>query len=105
MTQNAETKIKNGKEKHKEHSIEYVKKNRIAKYTYYGKIQELPIEFIEQMYITKYKGEIKNRKILKWVPLINTFGEASVQITGGLSVIIGISIAGGSFFWSKLAGF
>ena len=86
---------KDGK-KHKEYSIVSAKKTRIAAYTYNGEIQELPIEFVEKVYITKYKGEIKDRKSLKWVPFINTFEVAAVQITGWLSIILGLVISFGT---------
>ena len=80
-----ETQRKDGK-KHKECSIESAKKTRVATHTYNGEILELPIEFVEKVYITKYKGEIKDRKSLKWVPFINTFEVVAVQITGWLSI-------------------
>ena len=92
-----ETQTKDGK-KHKEYSIESVKKTRIVTYMYDGKIQELPIEYLEKMYITNYKGEIKDRKILKWVPFISTFEGVAVRITGLLIIILGAIIYAGAFY-------
>ncbi|MPM91376.1 hypothetical protein SDC9_138504 [bioreactor metagenome] len=68
MTQNAvETQTKNGKKSDKEYSIEW----------------------FEKTCIIKYKGKIKDRKVLKFVPFINSLGEAGVSIIAWLSVIVG----------------
>ena len=67
MTQTAvETQIKNGEKSDKDYSIEW----------------------FENICIIRYKGEMKDRKILRFVPFINTLGEIGVLVTACLSVII-----------------
>lgn len=92
MTQNAgETYIKNVNGKNKEYSIKFVKKKRtVTTYTAKGEIKEYPVDFTQ--YITRYKGEIKNRKIFKWVPFIKSYGEIAVQTIGWLSIFLGLII-------------
>ncbi len=68
MTQPAvETQTKNGEKSDKEYSIEW----------------------FENTCIIEYKGEMKDRKILRFVPFINSLGEVGVSIIAWLSVIIG----------------
>lgn len=52
------------------------------------KDKEYSIEWIQKTCTIRYKGEIKDRGILKWVPFINTLGETAVQIIAWSSVII-----------------
>lgn len=74
-------------------------------YIYNGETHEFPVEFVEEKYITKYKGEIKDRKTLKLVPYINTFGGAAVKITGWLITIFGFGIYMGSIFLEQISWF
>ncbi len=68
MTQNAvETQTKKGGKSEKEYSIEW----------------------FEKTCIIKYKGKIKDRKNLRFVPFINSLGEVGVSVIAWLSVIIG----------------
>jgi len=53
------------------------------------KDKKYSIKCVQNVCKIEYKGKIKDRKLLKFVPLIGTFGETAVQITGRLSVIVG----------------
>ena len=71
LTQNAgKILIKNGGKKDKEYSIEWIQKTCTI----------------------EYKGKMKDRGILKWVPFINTLGKTAVQITAWSSVILSVCI-------------
>lgn len=79
MTQNAvETQTKNGEKSDKEYSIECDQ---------------------DRTTIRTYKGEIRNRKLLNWVPFIERFGVTATKITGWLYVLLGAIIYFGSFIF------
>ncbi|KKH99098.1 hypothetical protein EO95_17130 [Methanosarcina sp. 1.H.T.1A.1] len=78
-----ETQTKNDGEKDKDYSMECLQETRIA----------------------VYKGKMVDRRILNWVPFINTFGGAATRIIGMLGIIIGIIIASGSVFLLEINWF
>jgi hypothetical protein len=51
-------------------------------------IEDYSIECTQKIYTTTCKGKIKSRRTLKWIPSIETYGEAAVHIAGGLILII-----------------
>jgi len=51
--------------------------------------KEYSIEWFQKTCTIEYKGEMKDRKILRFVPFINTLGEVGVSVIAWLSVIIG----------------
>ena len=53
------------------------------------KDKEYSIEWIQKTCTIEYKGKMKDRGIIKWVPFINTLGKTAVQISAWSSVIIG----------------
>jgi DNA-directed RNA polymerase subunit M/transcription elongation factor TFIIS len=54
-----------------------------------GKNKEYSIKWFGKNCTIEYKGEIKDRGFLKWVPFISILGETAVRITAWSSVIIG----------------
>ena len=63
--------------------------------------KDYSIEWFENTCIIEYKGEIKDRRILTFVPFINTLGEIGVSVTAWLSVITGYF--GGIIFSASLS--
>ena len=67
--------------------------------------KDYSIEWFENTCIIEYKGEMKDRKILRFVPFINTLGEIGVLVTAWSILIIGyfgaiIFIESPSEIWS-----
>ncbi|MCC4771051.1 hypothetical protein FXV91_13005 [Methanosarcina sp. DH2] len=71
-----ETQTKNGEKTDKEYSIECDQ---------------------DRTTIRTYKGEIRDRKILNWVPFIGRFGVIATKVTGWLNALLGAIIYLGSF--------
>lgn len=67
-----------------------------------GQIKQYPIEFVQKMCIATYRGEIKDRKIFRWIPFINSFGGTAVRLVGWSSIILGLIIACGSFYLEQI---
>jgi hypothetical protein len=74
---------------------------------YNGKNKTYSIEFVQEAWVIMWtcKGEIKDRKIFTWVPLIGSYGETAVQITGRLIIIFGFAIYVGSMFLEQISWF
>jgi DNA-directed RNA polymerase subunit RPC12/RpoP len=53
-----------------------------------GETEDYSTECTQKIYTTTYKGKIRSRKILKWIPSIETYGETAVHIPGKLPLII-----------------
>ncbi|KKG14171.1 hypothetical protein EO98_09375 [Methanosarcina sp. 2.H.T.1A.6] len=53
-----------------------------------GETEDYSTDCTQKIYTTTYKGKIKSRRTLKWIPSIETYGEAAVHIAGGLRLII-----------------
>lgn len=58
-----------------------------------GKREDYSVECTQKIYTTTYKGKIKSRRNLKWMPSIKTHGKAAVHTTGGLIRIIAFCLA------------